>query len=211
MRSLSLSSAVLARIDAAAGQGRAGSSNWRAAPRMAEWSLRAGPARAAARRRRLRHDRPAGGGGGFRLAASPMTKISRLPGSEKLGATITRSARSWSAPLSGRRRRAAGCPDDRRGVDASYRRARRRHAHQRIRTAMHLQRHRQCIGVPHFRATQYLRTKGMNPQFPDGIVRSVSFVSTTDTARSLAGFVVPALALTPCWSPGSSKKLCPTL
>jgi len=65
------------------------------------------------------------------------------------------------------------------------------------------------IGVPHYLATQYLRTKGIKPQFPNGIVRSVSFVSTTNTARSLAGCVSLALALTPWRSPGSSEKLCP--
>ncbi len=65
------------------------------------------------------------------------------------------------------------------------------------------------FGVPHFLATQYLRTKGIKPQFPNGIVSSVSFVSTTNTARSLAGFVLLALALTPWRSPGSSEKLCP--
>jgi hypothetical protein len=32
-------------------------------------------------------------------------------------------------------------------------------------------------------------------QFPNGIVSFVSFVSTTNTARSLAGFVLLALAL----------------
>jgi hypothetical protein len=53
------------------------------------------------------------------------------------------------------------------------------------------------FGVPHFLATQYLRTKGIKPQFPNGIVSSVSFVSTTNTARSLAGFDLLALALTP--------------
>jgi hypothetical protein len=62
---------------------------------------------------------------------------------------------------------------------------------------------------PHFLATQYLRTKGFNPQFPRGIVSSVSFVSSTNTARSLAGFVSLAFALTPWRSPGSSEKLCP--
>jgi hypothetical protein len=67
------------------------------------------------------------------------------------------------------------------------------------------------FGVPHFLATQYLRTKGIKPQFPNGIVSSVSFVSTTNTARSLAGFVLLALALTPWRSPGSSEKLCPAL
>jgi CRP-like cAMP-binding protein len=67
------------------------------------------------------------------------------------------------------------------------------------------------IGVPHFLATQYLRTKGIKPQFPNGIVSSVSFVSTTNTARSLAGFVLLALALTPWRSPGSSEKLCPAM
>ena len=46
-------------------------------------------------------------------------------------------------------------------------------------------------------------------QFPSGIVSSVSFVSTTNTARSLAGFVSLALALTPWRSPRSSEKLCP--
>ena len=35
------------------------------------------------------------------------------------------------------------------------------------------------------------------PQFPNGMVSSVSFVSTTNTARSLAGCVLLALALTP--------------
>jgi hypothetical protein len=34
------------------------------------------------------------------------------------------------------------------------------------------------------------------PQFRHGVVSSVSFVSTTNTARSLAGFVLLALALT---------------
>jgi hypothetical protein len=68
-----------------------------------------------------------------------------------------------------------------------------------------------CIGVPHFLATQYLRTNSVKPQFPNGIVSSVSFVSTTNTARSLAGFVSLALALTPWRSPGSSEKLCPAL
>ena len=67
------------------------------------------------------------------------------------------------------------------------------------------------IGVSHFLATQYLRTKGIKPQFPNGIVSSASLVSTTNTARSLAGFVSLALALTPWRSPGSSEKLCPAL
>src|SRR5215831_13854435 len=53
--------------------------------------------------------------------------------------------------------------------------------------------------------------KGIQLQFPNGIVSSVSFVSTTNTARSLAGFVLLALALTPWRSPGSSEKLCPAL
>ena len=43
----------------------------------------------------------------------------------------------------------------------------------------------------------------------NGVVSSVSFVSTTNTARSLAGCVSLALALTPWRSPGSSEKLCP--
>src|SRR5438876_12264413 len=43
----------------------------------------------------------------------------------------------------------------------------------------------------------------LRPQFPNGIVSSVSFVSTANTARSLAGFVSLALALTPWRSPGS--------
>src|SRR6266480_1420559 len=46
---------------------------------------------------------------------------------------------------------------------------------------------------------------------PNGIVSSVSFVSTTNTARSLAGFVLLALALTAWRSPGSSEKFCPAL
>jgi hypothetical protein len=50
---------------------------------------------------------------------------------------------------------------------------------------------------------RYLRPKGIQPQFPNGIVSSVSFVSTTNTARSLADFVLLALALTPWRSPGS--------
>jgi hypothetical protein len=60
------------------------------------------------------------------------------------------------------------------------------------------------IRGPHFLARQYLRTKGIKPQFPNGIVSSVSFVSTTNTARSLARFVLLALALTRWRSPGSS-------
>ena len=50
----------------------------------------------------------------------------------------------------------------------------------------------------------------IRPQSTNWIVSSVSFVSTTNTVKSLAGFVSPALALTP-WSPGSSKKLSPAL
>ena len=64
------------------------------------------------------------------------------------------------------------------------------------------------FGVPHFLATQYLRTKGIKLQLPNGVVSSVSFVSTTNTARSLAGFVSLALALTLWRSPGISEKLC---
>jgi hypothetical protein len=67
------------------------------------------------------------------------------------------------------------------------------------------------FGVLHFLATLYLRPKSIKPQFPNGIVRSVSFVSTMSTARSLAGCVLLALALTPWRSPGSSEKLCPAL
>src|SRR6185312_1931893 len=48
-------------------------------------------------------------------------------------------------------------------------------------------------------------------QSPKGIVSSVSFVSTTNTASSLAGSVSLALALTAWRSPGSSEKLCPAL
>jgi hypothetical protein len=54
-------------------------------------------------------------------------------------------------------------------------------------------------------------TMGVEHQFPNGIVSSVSFVSTTNTASSLAGLVLLALALTPWRSPGSSEKLCPAL
>ena len=70
-----------------------------------------------------------------------------------------------------------------------------------------LQQASSSVGSPR----QYLRTKGSKPQFPNGIVSSVSFVSTTNTARSLAGFDWLALALTPWRSPGSSEKLCPAL
>src|SRR5262249_17235116 len=45
----------------------------------------------------------------------------------------------------------------------------------------------------------------------NGVVNSVSFVSTTNTARSLASFVSLALALTLWRSPGSSEKFCPSL
>jgi hypothetical protein len=38
---------------------------------------------------------------------------------------------------------------------------------------------------------------GTRPQSPNGVVSFVSFVSTTNTARSLAGFVLLAFALTP--------------
>jgi hypothetical protein len=58
---------------------------------------------------------------------------------------------------------------------------------------------------------QRVRSMGvpLRSQFPNGIVSSLSFVSTTNTARSLAGCVSLALALTPWRSPGSSEKLCP--
>ena len=42
-----------------------------------------------------------------------------------------------------------------------------------------------------------------------GVVSSVSVVSSTNTARSLAGFVSLALALTAWRSPGGSEMLCP--
>ena len=51
----------------------------------------------------------------------------------------------------------------------------------------------------------------MKPQFPNGIVSSVSFVSTTNTAGSFAGCVSLALALTAWRSPGSSDQLSPAL
>src|SRR4029077_6657970 len=47
-----------------------------------------------------------------------------------------------------------------------------------------------------------LRTKGIKPQFLNGSVRSVSFVSTTNTARSLAGCVSLALAADAVAVPG---------
>ena len=47
--------------------------------------------------------------------------------------------------------------------------------------------------------------------FSKGIVNSVSSVSTTNTARSFAGCVLLALALTLWRSPGSSEKLSPAL
>ena len=56
-----------------------------------------------------------------------------------------------------------------------------------------------------------VRLSLVEPQFPSGIVSSVSFVSTTNTARSLAGFVLLALALTAWRSPGSSEKCSPAL
>lgn len=71
--------------------------------------------------------------------------------------------------------------------------------------------YRSLIGAPHFFVTQYLRMKNIKPQSPNGVVSSISFVSTTNTARSLAGSVSLALALTPWRSPGSSEKLCPAL
>jgi len=52
---------------------------------------------------------------------------------------------------------------------------------------------------------------GDGPQSPNGTVSSVSLVWTTNTARSLAGVVLLALALTRWRSPGSSEKLCPGL
>jgi hypothetical protein len=51
----------------------------------------------------------------------------------------------------------------------------------------------------------------VNPQFPNGIVSRVLFVSTTNTARNLAGFVWLALALTLWRSPVNSEKLCPAV
>ena len=54
-----------------------------------------------------------------------------------------------------------------------------------------------CLDVRFVPEADISRTKGIKPQFPNGIVSSVSFVSTTNTARSLAGFVSLALALTP--------------
>ena len=53
--------------------------------------------------------------------------------------------------------------------------------------------------------------KDIKPQFASGIVSSISFVSTTNTARSLAGLVLLALALTAWRSPGNSEKLWPAL
>src|SRR5689334_3237007 len=49
----------------------------------------------------------------------------------------------------------------------------------------------------------------IEPHFSIGVVSSVSFVSTTNTASSFARFVLLALALTTWRSPGSSEKLCP--
>ena len=65
------------------------------------------------------------------------------------------------------------------------------------------------VSVPHF--LEALRARGIKPQFPNGVVSCVSFVSTTNTARSLAGSVSLALALTAWRSPGISEKLCPAL
>ena len=47
------------------------------------------------------------------------------------------------------------------------------------------------------------RRHDYDSQFANGIVSSVSFVSTTNTARSLAGCVALVLALTLWRSPGS--------
>src|SRR5262249_33624914 len=47
------------------------------------------------------------------------------------------------------------------------------------------------------------------PQWPSGVTSCVSLVSTTNTARSLAGRVLLALALTLWRSPGFSEKLSP--
>ena len=49
------------------------------------------------------------------------------------------------------------------------------------------------------------------PQFPNGVASAVSFVSTTNTARSLAGCVSLAFALTRWIWPGSSEKHCPAV
>src|SRR5437879_5217909 len=54
------------------------------------------------------------------------------------------------------------------------------------------------------------RTKGFKPQFPNGIVSSVSFVSTTNTARSLAGFVLLVLARTQDSVAAVRRKIAPS-
>jgi hypothetical protein len=54
--------------------------------------------------------------------------------------------------------------------------------------------------------------EGINAQFPNGIVSSVAFVSTTNTARSLAGFVLLALAGDAVAVAGQlGEALCPAL
>ena len=68
-----------------------------------------------------------------------------------------------------------------------------------------------ALAFPYLLVTPNLHTKSINPHSLNGIVSSVSLVSTTNTARSLARFVLLALALTSWRSPGSSEKLCPAL
>src|SRR5262249_35769342 len=63
-------------------------------------------------------------------------------------------------------------------------------------------------GPQHFR---HGLVHGQPPSFTSGVVSCASFVSTTNTARSLAGAVSLALALTRWMSPGSSEKLCPAV
>src|SRR5262245_1944914 len=64
----------------------------------------------------------------------------------------------------------------------------------------------------HGRPSHY-RTQACSnsPPIQNGITSSVSFVSTTNTARRFAGSVSLALALTLWRSPGSSDRLCPAL
>jgi hypothetical protein len=52
-----------------------------------------------------------------------------------------------------------------------------------------LTRTRTCALVYRMFSRRNIFARKVNPQFPNGIVSCVSFVSTTNTARNLAGFV----------------------
>ena len=67
-------------------------------------------------------------------------------------------------------------------------------------------------GQPHLQACAAPSEEcRIEPYFPNGVVSSVSLVSTMNTASSLAGSVSLPLALTSWRSPGISEKLSPAL